>query len=102
MLMLILSLTKSDKQHLDELVHKLWDLDSIGIKEGDHVHETLIDNIHFTGKRCEVGFPWKVGHGEIPSNYIRVRVRVGVAVGVGVGLLALGLLGLSLGLRLGY
>ena len=63
------SMNKSDKQHLDELVHKLWDLDSIGIREGDHVHETLIDNIHFTGERYQVGLPWKVGHGDLPSNY---------------------------------
>ena len=63
------SMNKSDKQHLDELVHKLWDLDSIGIREGDHVHETLIDNIHFTGEQYQVGLPWKVGHGDLPSNY---------------------------------
>ena len=63
------SMNKSDKQHLDEMVNKLWDLESIGIREGDQVHETLIDNIHFTGDRYQVGLPWKVGHGDLPSNY---------------------------------
>ena len=62
-------MNKSHKLHLDELVNKLWDLDSIGIRGSDHAHETLIDNIHFTGKRYQVSLPWKVGHGDLPSTY---------------------------------
>ena len=63
------SAVKSEKQQLDTMVNKLWDLESLGIKEEDHVHETLIDNICFTGERYRVGLPWKVGQGDLPSNY---------------------------------
>ena len=70
------SMNKSDKQHLDEMVNKLWNLESIGIREGDQVHETLIDNIHFTGDRYQVGLPWKVGHGDLPSNYDISLIRL--------------------------
>ena len=41
-------MNKSEKKHLDEMVNKLWDLESIGIRESDQVHETLIDNILFS------------------------------------------------------
>ena len=63
------SAVKSEKQQLDTMVNKLWDLESLGIKEEDHVHETLIDNICFTSERYRVGLPWKVGQGDLPSNY---------------------------------
>ena len=51
------------------MVNKLWDLESLGIKEEDQVHETLIDNVCFTGQRYRVGLPSKVGQGDLPSNY---------------------------------
>ena len=65
----VLSQAKHDKHRLEESVHRLWDLDSLGIREKDEVHENLIDNISFTGERYQVGLPWKVGHGDLPSNY---------------------------------
>ena len=65
----ISSHSKSDKQQIEERVHTLWDLDSLGIREKNEVHETLIDNIFFTGKRYQVGLPWKVGHGDLPPNF---------------------------------
>ena len=51
------------------MVNKLWDSESLGIKEEDHVHEPLIDNLCFTGERYRVGLPLKVGQGDLPSNY---------------------------------
>ena len=57
------------KQDLDETVHKLWDLDSLGIRVEDEVHEGVIDDILFTGERYSVGLPWKVGHAPLPTNY---------------------------------
>ena len=54
------SLIKSDQQHINETVNKLWDLDSLGIRENNKMHETLIYNISFTGERYQVGLPWKV------------------------------------------
>ena len=33
---------------IDEQVNKLWDLDSLGIRPSDDIHEALIDDIVFT------------------------------------------------------
>ena len=57
------------QKEIDANLHKLWDLDSLGIREGDPVHETVLDSITFTGGRYSVGLPWKVGHKPLPSNY---------------------------------
>ena len=51
------------------MVNKLWDLDSLGIREDNQVHENLVDNICFTGERYQVGLPWKIGNGDLPTNY---------------------------------
>eukprot|EP00794_Sanderia_malayensis_P013531 gene13531-biopygen10799 len=61
--------SKSDKQKLEDSVHTLWDLDSLGIREQNEVHQSLVDNIEFTGERYRVGLPWKVGHSGLPTNY---------------------------------
>ena len=60
---------KVEKQEIDSNLHKLWDLDSIGIREEDKVHESVLDDIAFTGSRYSVGLPWKLGHKPLPSNY---------------------------------
>ena len=40
-----------DKKQLEESLHMLWDLHTLGIREKDDVHTNLIDNITFTGSR---------------------------------------------------
>ena len=67
---------KQEKMELEERVSKLWDLDSLGIRESHEVHEQLLDNISFTGERYSVGLPWKVGHNELPDNYDRCYYRL--------------------------
>ena len=59
---------KSDKQKIEENVNRLWDLDTIGIRQENEVHVQVIDNIYFTGKRYSVGLPWKAGHKALPTN----------------------------------
>ena len=59
----------NEKQDLDAKLQRLWDLDSLGIREQDKVHENVLDDILFSGKRYSVGLPWKVGHKPLPSNY---------------------------------
>ena len=59
----------NEKQDLDAKLQRLWDLDSLGIREQDEVHENVLDDILFSGKRYSVGLPWKVGHKPLPSNY---------------------------------
>ena len=58
-----------ERQELEMQLHNLWDLDSIGIREPDKVHESVLDAITFTGDRYSVGLPWKVCHKPLPSNY---------------------------------
>ena len=56
-------------QELEDSMQKLWDYETLGIREDDEVHEALKDAIFFNGKRYEVSLPWKEGHGPLPSNY---------------------------------
>eukprot|EP00112_Aurelia_sp_Birch-Aquarium-sp1_P012879 Seg2713.6 transcript_id=Seg2713.6/GoldUCD/mRNA.D3Y31 product="hypothetical protein" protein_id=Seg2713.6/GoldUCD/D3Y31 len=49
--------------------HRLWDLDSVGIRPTDDVYTEAIDSIEFTGDRYRIKLPWKVGHKPLPSNY---------------------------------
>ena len=62
----------SMKAHIDSKVHKLWDLETLGIREtgsGDEQHEEFKDSISFDGIRYSVKLPWKEGHPYFPSNY---------------------------------
>ena len=63
------SLSRRAKIELEDNLSRLWDLDTIGIREKDDVHMHTIDNIQFNGERYSVGLPWKVGHDPVPSNY---------------------------------
>ena len=61
---------------VEENVSRLWDLDTLGIRQEDKVHEAVIDDIRFTGTRYSVGLPWKVYHNKLPSNYANCLVRL--------------------------
>lgn len=50
-------------------VQRLWDLDTLGIREECEVHESLKEAISFNGRRYQVRLPWKEGHAPLPSNY---------------------------------
>ena len=39
----------NEKQDLDAKVQRLWDLDSLGIRDQDKVHEHVLDDILFLG-----------------------------------------------------
>ena len=54
---------------LESTVGKLWDLDSLGIKDSDEVHESFKNDISFIDGRYSVKLPWKQGHEPLPSNY---------------------------------
>ena len=58
-----------DRASLENEVTKLWDLDSLGIKVCDEVHELFEDDIEFRNERYYVKLPWKQGHDILPSNY---------------------------------
>ena len=63
------NLSVAEKVKLDNDVHKLWDLDSIGIREQDEAHTDTIDSIEFDGERYSTKLPWKIGHKPLPDNY---------------------------------
>ena len=66
---LISTSAKQDKLLLEGEVSKLWDLDTLGIRPENEIHEKLIDEISYARKGYTVGLPWKVGHEDLPSNY---------------------------------
>ena len=65
-----------DKRNIEENVNRLWDLETLGIRQDDEVHETVKDDIIFTGNRYSVGLPWKIGHNKLPSNYENCVARL--------------------------
>ena len=51
-------------------VQRLWDLETLGIREiTDQIHESFKNSISFNGTRYSVSLPWKEGQPELPSNY---------------------------------
>ena len=49
-------------------LEKLWDLDTVGIREGDKVHTDFKDSSKFNGSRYIVELLWKPGNYVLPSN----------------------------------
>ena len=61
---------RKERVNLESDVHKLWDLETLGIIETeDEVHEAFVNSVSFTGNRYSVRLPWKEGNPELPSNY---------------------------------
>lgn len=54
---------------LEQEVMKLWDLETLGIRSTDKVHEEFLDTIEHNGIRYSVRLPWKMGHKPLPTNY---------------------------------
>ena len=67
-----------EEQESVEDVQRLWDLETLGIREiTDQVHESLENNISFNGSRYPVCLPWKEGHPQLPTNYGTSLDRLG-------------------------
>jgi len=47
------------KSEMAAEVEKLWDLETVGIREGDPVHSEFKDTVTFNGMRYVVKLPWK-------------------------------------------
>ena len=57
------------KRDLDEQLKKFWDLETLGIVEGESVvHRKFIQQIHFNGEQYNVALPWKNRYGQLPDN----------------------------------
>ena len=61
---------------LDSEVGKLWDLESIGIRMNDEVHETFENEISYRDGKYFVKLPWRKGHDTLPSNYVHSLGRM--------------------------
>ncbi|XP_065052644.1 uncharacterized protein LOC135681921 [Rhopilema esculentum] len=51
-------------------VDRLWDLETVGIREGDPVHVEFKDTVKFNGRRYVVNLPWKsaTAKASLPDN----------------------------------
>ena len=57
------------EQDLDEQLKKFWDLETLGIVDGESmVHEKFVQQICFSGERYSVALPWKDGCDQLPDN----------------------------------
>ena len=52
-----LIVTVDNDTKVEDSLHKLWDLETLGIRPVDEVHATTIDNIEFTGERFSIKLP---------------------------------------------
>ena len=66
-----------DKGSLDVDVNRMWDLETLGIKEpGSGVYEAYRDSISFDGQRYSVKLPWKEGHSDYTTSLRRLKSQV--------------------------
>jgi hypothetical protein len=56
-------------EKLESELRKLWDLETLGIRETQGVQEEFLDNVSFNGELYSVKLPWKVSHRSLPANY---------------------------------
>ena len=64
--------TNSSQQelvHLEKKLQAFWDLDTLGIKEGEEsVYEKFLEDVYFRGGRYCVRLPWKTPCIMLPDN----------------------------------
>jgi hypothetical protein len=58
-----------EKPTAEELLHQLWDIESIGIRDKETVHESFLKNVTFEDVRYSVSLPLKEQHELLPDNY---------------------------------
>ena len=61
---------------LEGEVKKPRDLETLGIREEESMHEPLFDNISFNGTRYSIQLPWKESHKELPTNFTSSQARL--------------------------
>ena len=54
-------LCMDSKSEITSEIKKLWDLDTVGIREVDPLHTEFKDIVTFNGTRYVVKLPWKSG-----------------------------------------
>ena len=71
----VLRVDSRSNDTLYEDFEKLWDLDSIGIREKDTVLEAFEKNVSFQGGRYSLHLPFKEHHKLLPDNYENSAAR---------------------------
>ena len=57
------------EQDLDEQLKKFWDLETLGIVDGESMmHEKFVQQIRFSGERYSVALSWKDSCDQLPDN----------------------------------
>ena len=64
-----LFIKEGGKNAIENNLKKLWDYETLGIREKDDVYEDMVDSIRFTSERYSVKLPWKTGNYHLPDNY---------------------------------
>ena len=65
----VIKIACSEDNSLNEKIDKLWDLDTIGIKENEaSVYDRFISDIKFENTRYSVSLPFKENHPILPEN----------------------------------
>ena len=62
------NLIVEEQKEINGIVSKLWDLETLGIRETDPVHMALEEEIVFNGERYAVPLPWREGKFKVPVN----------------------------------
>jgi hypothetical protein len=65
----VLRVAAQTRETTDEQLSRLWDMESIGIREKETVHEAFKKNITFKDERYNVTLPVKEKHAILPDNY---------------------------------
>ena len=61
--------SRETEDTLQKDLQRLWDLDSVGIRDRDTVHEAFEKNLSFEDGRYSVHLPWKEHHQLLPDNF---------------------------------
>ena len=68
--------TQHEGPGTEELLHRLWNLDSTGIRDKETVHYKFLENISFVNGRYCVTLPLKEKRDPLPDNYELSLVRL--------------------------
>ena len=66
----------TEKYTMESDLKRLWDLETLGIREADYGYERFQDNIRFNGHRYSVRLPWKAGSYHLPDNKAMCEQRL--------------------------
>ena len=69
-----------ERESVKDDLDKLWDFDSVGIRERASVQEEFEQNINFKDGRYFVNLPWREHNELLPDNYENCVVRLNSTV----------------------